>query len=131
MRSMIVHEAKGMKTGSAVLSMLLFLCAGCYYTHRSSEGQQISLDKMEEIRIGQTNEADLLKLFGPPTQKERRADGTDGWKYTHIRVLSPTLAGGMVIEPIQRKVEETFEIALENGVVQSYKFLKRSDGGNE
>ena len=86
---------------------------------------------MQEIRIGQTTEADLLQLFGPPTKKERKAEGIDGWQYTHTRVLSPTLAGGMVIEPIQREMDETFEIALRNGVVQSYRFLKHTDGGKE
>jgi hypothetical protein len=123
---------KGLKTRLAFILVVLLVCAGCYYyTHRSSEGPQISADRMQEIRIGQTNEADLLQWFGPPTRKERRADGTDGWKYTHTRVLNPTLAGGMILEPIQRQVDETFEIALKDGIVQSYRFLKHSDGGKE
>jgi hypothetical protein len=33
------------------------------------------------------------------------------------------------IEPIQKEVDETFELVLKNGVGQSYKFLKQSDGG--
>jgi hypothetical protein len=120
-----------MKIRFSILWILFLSGTACYYTHRSSEGPQISSAKMQEIRIGQTTEADLLQWFGPPTKKERQADGIEGWQYTHTRVLNATLVGGMVIEPIQREMDETFEIALRNGIVQSYRFLKHADGGKE
>ena len=120
-----------MKKRFAILLILILAGFGCTYTPRSSEGTQISSAKIQELKIGQTTAADLGRLFGVPTKRERRADGTEVWQYTHIRVLNPTLGGTVVIEPIEKEVEETFELVLKNGVVQSYRFLKQSDGGKE
>jgi outer membrane protein assembly factor BamE (lipoprotein component of BamABCDE complex) len=118
-----------MKKRFAILLILVLAGVGCTYTPRSSEGTQISSAKIQELKIGQTTESDLSRLFGSPTKRERRADGTEVWQYTHTRVLNPTLGGTVVIEPIQREVDETFELVLKNGVVQSYRFIKQSDGG--
>jgi hypothetical protein len=114
-----------------VFLIFLILYPGCYYTQRSDEGAQISSAQIQEIKIGQTTEADLVRMFGPPSEKERLADGADALRYTHTRILNPSLAGGVVIEPIQREVAETFEIVLKNGAVQTYRFLKQADGGKE
>jgi hypothetical protein len=118
-----------MKAPLSILSALLIVLAGCSYAPRASEGTQISSAKIQELKIGQTNEADLGRLFGPPTRKERRADGAEVWQYIHTRVLNPTLGGAVVFEPLAKEVDETFEIVLKNGAVQSYRFLKQSDGG--
>jgi outer membrane protein assembly factor BamE (lipoprotein component of BamABCDE complex) len=113
----------------AILSIFIFALGGCTYASRSSEGTQVSAAKIQELRIGQTTESDLGRLFGTPTKRERRGDGTEVWQYTHRQVLTPTLGGTVVIEPIEKEVEETFELVLKNGIVQSYRFLKQSDGG--
>jgi hypothetical protein len=120
-----------MKRRFAIILILVIFGAGCTYTPRSTEGTQISSAKIQELKIGQTTPADLERLFGAPTKRERRADGTEIWRYTHIRVWNPALGGSVVIEPIEKEVEETFELVLKNGVVQSYRFLKQSDGGKE
>ena len=118
-----------MKKRFAILLILVLAGAGCTYTPGSSEGTQISSAKVQELKIGQTTESDLMRLFGSPTKRERRADETEVWQYTHTRVLNPTLGGAVTIEPIRREVGETFELVLKNGVVQSYRFIKQSDGG--
>jgi len=118
-----------MKKRYAPLWILILALAGCTYTSRSSEGTQISSERIQELKIGQTTESDLGRLFGSPTKRERRADGTEIWQYTHTRVLNPTLGGTVVIEPLQKEVDETFELVLKTGVVQSYRFIKQSDGG--
>jgi outer membrane protein assembly factor BamE (lipoprotein component of BamABCDE complex) len=122
-------ETRKMKQRFAILLILILAGGGCTYAPRSSEGTQISSAKIQELKIGQTNHSDLDRLFGPPTKRAGRADGTEVWQYTHTRVWNPTLGGAVVIEPIQKEVDETFEIVLKDGVVQSYKFLKQSDGG--
>ena len=111
-----------MKKRSAILLFLVLAGAGCTYTPRSSEGTQISSAKIQGVKIGQTTESDLRRLFGSPTKRERRADGREGWQYTHTSVSNPTFGGTVVIEPIERKVDETFEVVLKNGGVQSYRF---------
>ncbi len=109
--------------------ILVLAVTGCTYTSRPSEGTQISSARIQELKIGQTTESDLGRLLGPPAKRERRAEGTEVWQYTDTRVSNPTFSGMVVIEAIERKVDETFEVVLKNGVVQSYKFLKQSDGG--
>lgn len=115
------------------LFLLILFCAGagCTYTQRSSEGPLVSSAHIQDLKIGQTTETDLHRLLGPPTNRERRSDGTEIWRYIHTRILNPTLGGAVVLEPFQREVEETFEVVLKNGAVQSYRFIKQADGGKE
>jgi len=120
-----------MKERFAILLILILAGVGCTYTARPSEGTPISTAKIQELKIGQTTAVDLKRLFGAATKIERQADGTEVWQYTHKQVLNPTLGGTVVIEPIEKEVAETFELVLKDRVVQSYRFLKHSDGGKE
>ena len=104
---------------------LLILAWGCSYTIRSTSGNRISAAQVQEIKLGKTTEMDLFKLLGPPSQKERKPDGTEELLYTYSQVESPTLPGGFVIDVLGREKEEVFEIVLKDGFVQNYHFLKQ------
>jgi len=105
---------------------LLLTLEGCYYTMRSTEGNKISAAQVQEIKLGKTTETDLLKIFGPPSKKEAKPDGTKVLRYTHTTWENPTLPGGYVMYGLfDRETEEIFEIILKDHVVQSYHFLRQ------
>ncbi len=98
---------------------------GCYYTMHSTEGSKISTAQIQEIRLGKTTEADLLRILGPPSKKEPKPDGTTTLLYVHTEVKSPTLVGGFVFHGIAEEQEEVFEVTLKGEIVQSYHFVKQ------
>lgn len=99
--------------------------SGCAYTARSTEGQRIAAAQVQQIKLGQTTEVDLLKLLGPPSKKERKADGTEHLIYIHSELKSLTFPGGIVLYgPMDKVEEDIFEVILKNGVVQTYQFRK-------
>ena len=106
------------------LFFLLLPLGGCYYTATNTEGNDISAAQIQEIKLGRTTEADLIKIFGPPTKRETNPDGTTTLLYVRSQEKSPTLPGGFVVHGIVEKNEEIFEITLKDGVVRSYRFLR-------
>jgi hypothetical protein len=106
------------------LFCLLLPIGGCYYTVHTTEGGDITTAQVQEIKLGKTTEANLLKILGPPSKKEAKPDGTTTLLYVYSQEKSPTLPGGFVIQGIVEKNEETFEVTLKNGVVSSYRFLR-------
>lgn len=109
-----------------ILFSLILTLWGCSYTLRSTEGHKIPTAQIQEIKLGKTTEADLLRLLGPPFKKEGKPDGTTRLLYIHSELKSPTLPGGIVLYGLFDKVEEeVFEIILKDGTVQSHHFLKR------
>jgi hypothetical protein len=119
----------GMKKMKRVLILffgLLLALEGCYYTTRSVEGNKISAAQVQEIRLGKTTDRDLLKIFGPPTRKEAKPDGTEVLRYIHTTWENPTLPGGYVVYGFfDRETEEIFEVTLKDHVVQTYHFLRQ------
>jgi len=108
------------------LFCLLMAVGGCSYTLRSTEGSKISTTQIQEIRLGKTTEADLLRILGPPSKKDNKPDGSVLLLYVHRQIKSLTLPGGIVFHGfIEKEEEESFEIILKEGVVQSYQFLKQ------
>lgn len=122
------NEAK--KSGGEMkrffLSLLCILTlSGCYYTLQSTQGTRVASAQIQEIKLGKTTEADLLKLLGPPSKKEQTLSGNERLIYLHQRTESLTFIGGYVAKGVlDREQEEGFEIILRNGVVQSYRFIK-------
>ena len=109
---------------AAILSFLVLLLGGCY-TPSSIQGTKVSSDKMEQIRVGRTTETDLLKIMGPASKKERLVSGTERLFYESTQVLSLTFPGGYQAKGLlDKEVDETFEVTLKNGVVETYRFLK-------
>ena len=113
-----------MKRTFCCLFFLLLPLGGCYYTVSTTEGGDISAAQIQEIKLGKTTEADLVKILGPPSKKETKPDGTTTLLYVYSQEKSPTLPGGLVVRAIVEKNEETFEITLKDGVVHSYRFLR-------
>jgi outer membrane protein assembly factor BamE (lipoprotein component of BamABCDE complex) len=107
------------------LFCVLLTVQGCYYTLHSTEGNKISTAQIQEIKLGKTTEADLLRILGPPSKKDSQPGRTTTLLYVHTEVKSPTLVGGFVFHGIAKEEEEVFEVILKDGVVQSYHFLKQ------
>ena len=105
----------------------LFLALeGCHYIVHTTEGKKISAAEVQEIKLGKTTEADLLKILGPPSKKEVKPDGLEVLRYVHTTWENPSLPGGYVVYDLfERETEEIFEIILKDGVVQSYHFLRQ------
>ncbi len=103
---------------------LTLLLGGCYYTVQHTEGTKVTSPQIQEIRLGKTTEMDLLKLLGSPAKKERTLSGTEKLLYHHRQVKSLTFPGGLVAEGLlDREEDESFEIILKEGRVQSYRFV--------
>ncbi len=64
--------------GAALVGFL-----GCH-----TMGQQIDQSKVAEIKKGQTTEADLVQMFGPPNQRTVSSEGNTilMWMYHETRV---------------------------------------------
>jgi len=109
-----------------ILFSFVFTLWGCSYTLRSTEGPKISAAQIQEIRLGRTTEADLLKFLGPPSKRERKPDGTLHLLYIRSELKSPTLPWGIVLYGLfDREEKDVFEIILIDGIVQSFRFLKK------
>ncbi len=106
------------------LFCLLLPLGGCYYTVQTTEGGDITAAQVQEIKLGKTTEADVVKVLGPPSKKESQPDGTTTLLYIYSREKSPTLPGGYVIPGIVHKNEESFEVTLKEGVVSNYRFFR-------
>ncbi len=110
---------------STIFFLLLLPAAGCYYSVHSTSGNQISSAQIQEIRLGQTTEMDLLRILGQPTKKDVNPLGLQTFLYAHTEVKSITLPGGFVMYGLlDRERDEIFEVVLKDGIVQSYHFIK-------
>ncbi|MBU1207169.1 MAG: hypothetical protein KKH04_09620 [Proteobacteria bacterium] len=114
-----------MKLVLICLFCIFLMTAGCYYTLRSTEGTKLSSAQIQEIKLGKTTEMDLIKLWGPPSKKEKKIDGTEVLLYIHSQTESLTLPGGFVIHGfLDKDREDIFEVTIKNGVVKSFQFIK-------
>ena len=110
--------------------LLLCLCIcsllpGCSYTVHTMKGTPVAAEQIRQIKLGQTTALDLLRIFGPPSARERKPDGTQFFTYSSYLISSPTLPGGRVIFGFFEKEEaEDFQIILKNGTVQNYQFIR-------
>jgi hypothetical protein len=114
----------------AIIFLILFvLLGGCSYTLISTEGVKVSSKQIQEIKLGRTNEMDLLKLLGPPSKKERLLSGNVRLIYESTEVKSLTFPWGYKAKGLlDQEEDEVFEIVLKDGIVQSYRYLKPQGG---
>ncbi len=109
-----------------LLFFLMVSTAGCYYTAHNVSGNQITSAQVQEIKVGQTSEMDLLRILGEPTSKEANPLGIQTFLYAHKEIQSMTLPWGYVMYGLlDRQREEVFEVVLKDGVVQTYQFQRR------
>ena len=68
---------------AALAAVLLLLLAGCVST-----GRNFDESKITDIKKGETTEADLVKLFGPPESRSSDSDGHThlDWSYMESRM---------------------------------------------
>jgi hypothetical protein len=104
---------------------LCSLLPGCSYTVHTMKGAPVAAEQIRQIKLGQTTTLDLLRIFGSPSARGSKSDGTQFFIYSSHLISSPTLPGGKVIFGFFEKEEaEDFEIILKNGTVQSYHFIR-------
>ncbi len=115
-----------MKKIFILLLLINFALEGCTYTVRHAEGTKLTSAQIQEIKLGKTTEAELLRLLGVPSKKEKKPDGTEVLHYIYTQIESPTLWGGVVLHGfLEKDREEIFEVILKEGVVQSFHYLKQ------
>jgi len=88
------------------IGCLIFLLAGCV-----SVGREFPTPTPEMIKNGVTTRAELLKLFGSPTQVGIE-DGDQTWTWLHVRA-------GAVGQTLSRELHVRFN---ERGLVKSYSY---------
>lgn len=103
-----------------------FLLVGC-----ASVGNNFDESKIAEIKKGQTTEADLLKMFGPPENRMMNSDNglTLTWTYSEAAVKGTSFIpyAGAFMGGTKAK-SKTLSAVLTNSVVASFTY---SGGGTE
>ena len=106
-----------------ILFGLFLPLEGCY-TLTAIKGPKVTSAQVQEIKLGRTTEADILKLLGPATKKEHVADGKERLIYETTEIKSLTFPGGYQAKGfLDKEEDEIFEVTLQDGIVQSYRFL--------
>lgn len=114
-----------MKKIIIIIYCLVLAIGGCTYTVRHTEGTKLTSAQIQDIKLGKTTEAELLRLLGPPSKKERKPDGSEVLLYIYTQIETPTLWGGVVLHGFfEKDLEEIFEVIIKDGVVQSFHYLK-------
>jgi outer membrane protein assembly factor BamE (lipoprotein component of BamABCDE complex) len=112
-----------MKKKAPIINSILALAMLTCLTSHATAGRSITQAKIDQIRLGQTTEADLVRTFGPPATKmvcppeEMSLD----WFYVspisaqnYIPVIGPALGGTQV------KAWELWIVLRANGTVRRY-----------
>lgn len=112
---------------SAALAAMLALMPGCV-----SSGNNFDTSKVSQIKKGETTEADLEKLFGPPASRSVDSEGTAHltWSYLESRMkgegfipIAGTFMGG------SRSNHKMLSVTL--GPDGKVKHFTSSGGGSE
>jgi len=113
------------------LSLSVILCLALFAASCASVGNNFDESKINQIKKGQTTEAELVQMFGDPENRMVNSDGgvTLSWTYSEARVkgesfipyAGPFLGG-------TRAKHKTLSATLTNNVVASYTY---SGGGME
>jgi hypothetical protein len=115
-----------MKKIIILIYCLALAFGGCTYTVRHTEGTKLNSAQIQDIKLGKTTEAELIRLLGPPSRKEKKPDGSEVIHYIYTQIESPTLWGGVVLYGFfEKDREEIFEVILKEGIVQSFHYLKQ------
>jgi hypothetical protein len=104
------HRSLSRWTGLLALGVLLGACASVLST-----GQDFPSPARDTLRNGTTTKADLIRLFGEPTQVGVR-DGDTTWTWYYFRKGEPDLS---------KQLEVTLTA---DGVVKSYSFSSNFPG---
>ncbi len=103
----------------------LFVPLGsCSYTVTSIQGPEVTSTQVQDIKLGRTTETEILRLLGPASKKERMPNGSERLIYQTTLTKSLTFPWGYQAKGfLDKEEDETFEVTLKGGIVQSYRFL--------
>jgi outer membrane protein assembly factor BamE (lipoprotein component of BamABCDE complex) len=109
-----------------LLAVLCGLIGGC-----TSTGNNFDESKLSQIKKGETTEADLVKMFGPPEGRSVNSEGitTLNWTYTEATVKGESFIpyAGAFMGGARSKAK-TLTVMLAENKVTGFTF---SGGGNE
>lgn len=97
-----------------IVVLAAFIFAGC-----ASSGHKIGPDKIEKIRVGQTDFAEMTKIFGPAVSQSYGSEGklSVNWMYIHAGPFGSNLK--------QQVLSVLFD---EQGKVEKYTMMDGSPG---
>jgi outer membrane protein assembly factor BamE (lipoprotein component of BamABCDE complex) len=102
------------------LSFAVYL-AGCATFETSTTGTMIENDKVDSIEPGITTRADILNVFGTPTETNSEG-GVEKMLYTYNETKVPVYLARIKNKAGAQKTSTTLEIILKGDIVSSYKF---------
>lgn len=105
---------KWISLGLVLLLAFVFACAPVV-----TEGKRVDSANLKKMSIGQTNKADVEKLFGKPAKVETVSAGVEKYIYTY-RTKDPEWY------TMDKTQNQDFEVWFQNGVLTYYKL--RSEG---
>ncbi|MBP1713426.1 MAG: hypothetical protein H6Q43_2492 [Deltaproteobacteria bacterium] len=105
---------KWISLGLILLLAFVFACAPTVL-----EGRKVDSAKLKEMSVGQTDKANVEKLFGKPARVETVSPGVEKYIYTY-RTQDPEWY------TMDKTQNQNFEVWFQNGVLMYYKL--RSEG---
>jgi len=99
----------------AIALIFIAVLAGC-----ASSGHKITPEKIQQIRVGQSDAAQMQKVFGPPVSQSYGSEGklSANWMYVH--------AGPFGTGMKQQILSVLFD---ESGKVEKYTVMDGTPGG--
>jgi outer membrane protein assembly factor BamE (lipoprotein component of BamABCDE complex) len=103
-----------------LLIAFAFICVltGCTYTSHVSTGTPFPLDKVSQIKKGQTTKQQLEGLFGQPFSKSIINETDEKWLYSYVDGSASAQAFTMKTTSVM--TQHTLDILLSNGVVINF-----------
>ncbi|HLC18510.1 MAG TPA: outer membrane protein assembly factor BamE [Thermodesulfobacteriota bacterium] len=100
---------------------------GCTGVAVRTEGTRLERDQVLNIKAGSTTRADVVELFGEPTNTKYEGD-RERLFYVFKETKTPTYVGGIVENKSRsEKKTATLEIVVKDDVVLSYRFKNVED----
>lgn len=115
-------------TRSAAFAVLALLtaCASATFT----QGREFSTDNIGKIVKGQTTDAQMLQLFGPPYSRTVLADGTESWLYTYTLGESTAHVYLFYSSVHTTGTQKVLNVTLNKGLVTNFSYTEGAAPGS-
>lgn len=70
------------KGGIMIVTLVMFLAAGCASQYDSGNARIASPDAVQKIQVGRTTKAEVRSVFGESKSVTTKAEGVETWDYT-------------------------------------------------